>query len=242
MLACFFLWSLWVLEKETKWSGISFLTRIPHYHSVQEKCIKPPLLNNNRCVHRTLIPPDRLCQKAVFSFSYSFYAILSSSGPWNNDLKCVPSLKILWLTTLFSICMYFYLFFLQNVSQISLFSLFFLPLKKKPKNKWQVWRLKLTSSIEVFCHTQCCLFFAQEEALVVEMTSWSWNLIVKTICFFLYALDHCSKYSHPLFIFVFKILVCLPNMMLKVFWNTVGTPVPGGICPKIHINTMTENL
>ena len=53
MLASFFLWSLWVLEKETKWSGISWLTRIPHYYAVQEKCIKAPLLNNNKCVHRT---------------------------------------------------------------------------------------------------------------------------------------------------------------------------------------------
>ena len=58
--------------------------------------------------------------------------------------------------------------FSQNMSQIK-FLYFFLPLKKQ--NKWQVWGLKMASSIEFFCHIQCSHFFAQEEALVGEITS-----------------------------------------------------------------------
>ena len=55
VLACFLLWSLWVLEKGNKWSDIFWLIRIPHYHSVWEKCMKSLALNDDKCVHSSTL-------------------------------------------------------------------------------------------------------------------------------------------------------------------------------------------
>ena len=81
--------------------------------------------------------PRRLCQKAVFSFFlFTLCYTLCYTDLWNNDLKHVQNLKILWLTTLFSICMY--LFFLKTCLKLSLFS-FFLPLKNKTNGRYGDW-------------------------------------------------------------------------------------------------------
>lgn len=86
MLACFFLWSLWVLEKGNKLSDLSWLIRIPHYHSVWKTCMKSLVLNKDKCVHNsTLVLPfstsengllpspvtQEVNKKAVFLFSFA---------------------------------------------------------------------------------------------------------------------------------------------------------------------------
>lgn len=38
-----------------------------------------------------VVTTKEINKKGVFSFSYSPYATLSSSAPWNNDLKCVQN-------------------------------------------------------------------------------------------------------------------------------------------------------
>lgn len=67
---------------------------------------------------------------------------------------------------------------------------------------------EITFSMEFFCYIQCYLFppmiggYCGENDLLKLSHR---NPIVKTICFILYVLGHCSKYGNLLFIF--KILV-----------------------------------
>ena len=123
LLACLLLWSFWVLEKETKWSGVCILINKNITLSFKINALNHHCLVTNVYTGLWYYLAGYIRLQSSH-FSYSFYATLSSSDLWNNDLKRVQNLKILWLTTLFSTCMYF-CFFHKTCPKLSLFSLFF---------------------------------------------------------------------------------------------------------------------